>query len=437
MRRFDGSIGSLLLVLGTVGLACHGDDPVETSVGTLEITTSTSGTGLDVDGYTFQVDAAATEAIGSADTTRIDDLAGDHVVRLGGVAANCVVAGENPRAAVVAAGETATVRFIIACSAETSPPYQTTDLGTLGGPQSSAQDINDADQIAGWSLTSPGDAFGQAFLWEASVMKNLDPGGRYWYSSASFIGPNGEVIGTAGIGTGGVAGLIWKSGVATDLGNLGSAYTGPGGINDVGQVVGASALSGAALEDPPEIDHAFVWRDGIMTDLGTLGGNQSAATSVNSLGQIVGWSQTSTQVPHLVIWQDGGVTDLGTLGACCIFPAGINRSGQVAGTLMKTPDGPRRAFFWEKGVLTEIGDWAAGYNTFAYDINETGQVVGYQTNGGVEHAFLWEKGVMTDLSVGFVRSAAYGINSGGKVVGSASVAGGDWHATLWVPKSAP
>jgi len=189
-------------------------------------------------------------------------------------------------------------------------------------------------------------------LWEAGALKNLDPGGRYWYSVASFISPKGQVVGTAGIQTGGVAGLIWQEGVATDLGNLGSAYAGPGGINDAGQVVGMSAVSGAANDDPPEIDHAFLWRDGVMTDLGTLGGENSGAGPINALGQIVGWSQTSTRAIHLVIWQDGAVTDLGTLGACCIFPAGINRSGQVVGSLMKTQDGPRHAFMWEKGVLS-------------------------------------------------------------------------------------
>jgi len=367
---------------------------------------------------------------------RISGAARDHMVQLGGVATNCVVAGENPRQVIVAAAETAAVSFTIACTAETSGPYRATDLGTLGGRVSSAYDINDADQIAGWSLTSEADANGQAFLWEAGALKNLDPGGRYWYSVASFISPKGQVVGTAGIQTGGVAGLIWQEGVATDLGNLGSAYTGPGGINDAGQVVGMSAVSGAADDDPPEIDHAFLWRDGVMTDLGTLGGENSGAGPINALGQNVGWSQTSTRAIHLVIWQDGAVTDLGTLGACCIFPAGINRSGQVVGSLMKTQDGPRHAFMWEKGVLSEIGNWAEDHSSFASDINDAGQVVGYRTNVGdsPEHAFLWEKGVMTDLNTGFEESAAYGINDAGKVVGSARRAGGDWHATLWVPR---
>jgi len=154
MARFDGSVGSLLLIIGTVALACHGDNLVETSVGTLEITTSTSGQGFDADGYTVQVDAAPIQTIGSVDTVRISGAARDHMVQLGGVATNCVVAGENPRQVIVAAAETAAVSFTIACTAETSGPYRATDLGTLGGRVSSAYDINDADQIAGWSLTS-------------------------------------------------------------------------------------------------------------------------------------------------------------------------------------------------------------------------------------------------------------------------------------------
>lgn len=46
-------------------------------------------------------------------------------------------------------------------------------LGTLGGAQSFANDINDNGVVVGWSLTSTGQQ--KAFQWNGTTMINLDP----------------------------------------------------------------------------------------------------------------------------------------------------------------------------------------------------------------------------------------------------------------------
>lgn len=116
------------------------------------------------------------------------------------------------------------------------------DLGTLGGHRALAKVINDAGQVAGWSL----DASGQmhAFRYSGGVMQDL-----------------GTLDGTG-------------TSEAMDM-------------NQAGMVVGDST---------PEhgIQHGFIHDGTTMRDLGTLGGLFSAAVAVNAHGQVVGTSHNGT-----------------------------------------------------------------------------------------------------------------------------------------------
>jgi Tol biopolymer transport system component len=133
-----GELGLRLLAMGAVlfGLSCSGGDISAPTTGSLEITTATSGPEPDPDGYTVAIDDGAETAIGVNGTLRRDNLeTGNHTIRLAGLAPNCTVEGENPRAVGMTAGDTVAVSFSITCEASTGSLEVTTiTTGSLPDP---------------------------------------------------------------------------------------------------------------------------------------------------------------------------------------------------------------------------------------------------------------------------------------------------------------
>ena len=89
------------LLLPFAALACDGDD-VSGPVGSLEITSLTSGVDPDPDGYVVMLDGRGIATLGVTGSALVPDVTpGDHQVDLSGVAANCLVEGERPRTVTV------------------------------------------------------------------------------------------------------------------------------------------------------------------------------------------------------------------------------------------------------------------------------------------------------------------------------------------------
>src|SRR5213596_1059577 len=83
---------------------------------TLAVSTSTSGSSLDPDGYTVTVDGGSSQSIGTNGVaTFIGLAAGDHTVLLSGVARNCTVSGANPRTVSLIAGLLGATGFSVSC----------------------------------------------------------------------------------------------------------------------------------------------------------------------------------------------------------------------------------------------------------------------------------------------------------------------------------
>lgn len=129
------------------------------------------------------------------------------------------------------------------------------------------------------------------------------------------------------------------------------------------------------------------------------------------------------------------VQDLGDLpgGSNASYAFGINDSGQVVGySEAVTGD---RAFLWTSGGgMQNLGDLAGGSDvSYAYGINNSGQVVGASHGVTGQHAVLWTSGGIQDLGDlpgGGDFGLAWRNNESGQVVGYSNAATGQ-RAFLW------
>lgn len=308
------------------------------------------------------------------------------------------------------------------------PQYKITDIGTLGGRSSGAYALNDRGQVVGWS--DIGDGFSShAFLWD-SVHGMIDlgtlPGEDL--SCALAINDCGVVVGTSGSGDEFIPFVSDSTKGIRSLDGLGGRSGEAWGINNAGQVVGS--LWGGPSS-------AFLWdSDDGMTDLGVRGA--TAAWGVNNASQVVGSLLTGTVDHHAFIWDStNGVRDLATLGGNESDALGINDAGQVVGWA-ETATGEWHAFLWESdaGMIT-LG------RGIAHSINDSGQVVGALGNSGP--AFYWYRDTgMVRLDELLVRgsgwlelSFAFDINNRGQIVGEGITGEGERHAFLMTPIPEP
>ena len=221
--------------------------------------------------------------------------------------------------------------------------------------------------------------------------------------------------------------FLWDDGTMTNLGALGSQGSWAYDVNDAGQVVGGSPLPGGN-------NHAFRWQNNAMHDLGTLGGPSSYAFEINDSGQAVGYAccAPDTYLSHAVMWGSGGIVDLGDLDP--MWPAisaayGINDAGQVVGGSYD-PSANFHAFLWQGGGMQDLGTLGGDYSS-AEAINENGQVVGVsRLANSTPHAFLWDGGMQDLGALGWNQSIAYDINDKEQVVGVLQT-GPNSHAFIW------
>ncbi len=295
------------------------------------------------------------------------------------------------------------------------------DLGTFGGSDSQAVDVNDRGQVVGVAGNAIPDEYAgglgpcitwfgcntvatqqRAFLWEGGKLQDLGTlGGND--AIAYLVNQQGQVVGVSFTNTTAneTTGLptqdpfFWEHGKMVDLGSLGGTYGAARWLNDMGQVVGYSDLNG------DESNHGFFWERGMLTDLLTLGGPNSEAVWINDGGDVVGGSQLSDgQTIHGFLWRQGRgpMKDLGTVAGYVNSAAYvINAGGQAVGFAFNTT-GPPIAALWENGLppvdLNQLLDPSSNSMDLslelAYYIGDDGVILVYGTlpNGDIRIAEL-------------------------------------------------
>jgi probable HAF family extracellular repeat protein len=168
-----------------------------------------------------------------------------------------------------------------------------------------------------------------------------------------------------------------------------------------------------------------------ITDLGNLGTGVPSigpgtgggpgfggGGNINASGQVTGYYSYSGGDSGFLA-SGGAMTSIPSLGSSYSFAYGINDSGQVVG--ISGSD----AFLYNSSTHTLIDLTATDHVTLggsvaqANGINDSGQIVGQARNSSTNQAFVYSGGTMTNLSTsaGGGQGYAEAINAGGQITG--------------------
>ncbi len=201
------------------------------------------------------------------------------------------------------------------------------DIGTLGGIDSYAWDVNSLGQVVGYASTAHGTTDG--FLYSGNgPMVDLGPYQALCINDAAQIA---AIVGSGSqsstyVSSSGTSGWV-------NIGSLGGTFTTPRAMNNLGEIVGGSAITTAN-----EIAQPFLYNGGTITNLGTFGGQYGWAYGINDSGLVVGGADFAGDLSEaaFVYYGSGSIENLNDLvvnaapGWTLTEAMAINDSGQIA-----------------------------------------------------------------------------------------------------------
>lgn len=264
--------------------------------------------------------------------------------------------------------------------------------------------------------------------------------------SASAISDSGQIIGSYNITSSGTSGLFsYANGVATAFPYPTASYfPGSGGSNSTGSVVGTYQSSYAT-----GVTHGFQYSNGVYTTIDNPGVNQqttspfgTSLTGINNSGQIVGnygnnyVNGVYSVSAHAFTYSNGVFTTIDDPSASRTYAYSINNNGQIVGTLFNGSQ--YSGFILSNGVFTHLNyPGAGGYGTYVTGNNDLGQVVGYYFDSSyVTHSFIYYDGAYSTLPLAnYVNNSdtffpqtldnyVYDINNNGQILGVIQVPSG-------------
>lgn len=341
--------------------------------------------------------------------------------------------------------------------------YTVTDLGTLGGTFSQAFSLNNHGTVVGFS-TLKGDTTLHAFLWRQGVMTDLGTIGEAAtpaYSSAMNVNDRDEVVGFSETSTPDPLGenfcgdslvclpFIWRSGEMTPLITLGGTNAVGASINNRGEVIGFAETSMADPTClPPQILHIepATWQRTMITELPTFPGDSDGiAGSINDAGEATlptgDCMFAGPPLGHDSLLRHGTLTDFGTFEGNPIAANDINNRAQVTGVTVNNAGNNVEGVIWQNGEASGLGFLPGDVVSIGSAISDSGLVTGQSCDSNDNcRGFLWRNGVMTDLATLVPADSPLdfpdptGINSRGQIVGlGVQKSTGEFHGFLLTP----
>lgn len=248
--------------------------------------------------------------------------------------------------------------------------------------------FNDRGQIISTQPIEPAGAFLRAVIWqEGKGLQFLEPAPGDDSSVAVDINNRGEAVGISGPypdeSAVGERPVIWdRHGRVTLIPMLPGSESGrPYAMNDAGQVIGATYASGEVL--------GFIWdrKSGLRAIEGLISGKPGIPSSINDHGEVVGSSSfnNGTSGSHAIFWSETtGTVDLGDLPGAIenSFAADINNHRQIVG--YGTGPGGSKAVIWDDaGQIHDLNDLLVRdkpddqylYLGSAREINDAGWII--------------------------------------------------------------
>ena len=328
-------------------------------------------------------------------------------------------------------------------AAQSPAKYVLTDLGTLGGMHSAANDINNLGQVTGTSDTASGS---RAYRTAPNrVIKPADNLGTLGgtFSTGERINDAGQVAGSSSNGTNTHAFRSSANNLVitlTDLGTFDGAFSSFGsGIDSLGRVTGSAHVANTAACFFIFSNSAFrTTAGGTMAtadNLGTLVPSNCRSAqgwAINDLGVVVGDSATqlSTGIPNHAFRASPGsaMVDIHPAGAYdSSIAVDVNSAGQIVGTVSVGPafnPTAQHCYRTTPGQSIQLpadslGNLGAAFCN-ARGVNADGDVVGTSSTGSAPHAFIYTDGTIYDLNnlIGattVVLTQATGINDSGQI----------------------
>jgi uncharacterized protein (TIGR03437 family) len=370
----------------------------------------------------------------------------------------------------------------LCASAQTQPKYTIQDLGALPGmPYCMATAISQSGIIAGHCSDKTGGVTAggttHAFLYSAGVMKDLGPAPRSVVIPLA-VNDSGVMIGTyfqiVGIAARLIGPVLYQDGAyqqtgfvqefpATDRPFVPISITNSGQVCgtvvdltlNFNEIVGAAGYlvpvaGGSKMLLPTPAGRPYAGAFGLSTDGRWAAGG---ATNVNI---------------HIApnLWHDGVVQPLSSLsGYQSQFAISVNDKGDATGpafnmsnVLDYDPDAVAHGVLFSGNTATDIGVLPGDRASLPRSINNSGQIIGFDTSaapsGNLEfeamvmpptnqtRSFVYADGKLYDLvkqvdnGSGWVLSYAAGQNNAGQIVGT-GLHDGVWRAYLLTPVQPP